>query len=172
MVHVKSTPIEICRATAAHFDMPLAVLLGEARDQHAARPRQIAMVMCRDFTGRSLCNIARHFRRDHTTLLHAYAAMGPGTPDGQKTASDRGCILARAQVFAAERVARERDWVAKLHAGIAVLPPKPARKQQITVYDPRLFRKSARGPAKPNWYARLGPSEITVAPEKLRAGRA
>jgi hypothetical protein len=169
---VKLIPMDICRATAAHFDMSLAELLGDNTERAVSRPRQIAMVMCQDYTGRSLANIARYFNRDHTSLLHAYGAVGPGTEIGKKTAPDRCSILARARIIGAARARREKEWVVKLHAGVAVLPPKPAPKKQVVIYDPRLFRNPVRAAVKPSWYARLGPSDIAPAPEKLRAGRA
>jgi chromosomal replication initiator protein len=59
-------------ATCNFFNISLADLLSEKRERQIARPRQIAMSLCKDLTGASLPEIGKAFGgRDHTTVLHA-----------------------------------------------------------------------------------------------------
>ncbi len=59
-------------ATCNFFNVPLVDLLSEKRERQVARPRQIAMSLCKDITGASLQEIGKAFGgRDHTTVLHA-----------------------------------------------------------------------------------------------------
>lgn len=63
---------EIQRAVAARFHIPLFEMTSARRAREVARPRQIAMYLCRELTPRSLPQIGRHFgKRDHTTVMHA-----------------------------------------------------------------------------------------------------
>jgi chromosomal replication initiator protein len=50
-------------------------LLSTKRERRLARPRQVAMVLCRELTSASYPAIARVFRRDHSTVIHAQAAV-------------------------------------------------------------------------------------------------
>lgn len=57
---------------AAYFGLAPIEMRSQRRGRQVARPRQIAMFLCRDFTSHSLPVIGRHFGdRDHTTVLHA-----------------------------------------------------------------------------------------------------
>jgi chromosomal replication initiator protein len=67
-------PLPIARivaAVAAHFDIPIPLLLGEGRAAHLALARQTAMALVRELHGTSLPRIGAAFGRDHTTVLHA-----------------------------------------------------------------------------------------------------
>jgi chromosomal replication initiator protein len=56
---------------AKHFDIRLQEMTSARRSREVARPRQIAMYLCRQFTPRSLPEIGRLFgNRDHTTVMH------------------------------------------------------------------------------------------------------
>ena len=46
-------------------------MLGPSIERRFSWPRQIAMALAREMTGASLTRIGRHFRRDHSTVLHA-----------------------------------------------------------------------------------------------------
>ena len=46
-------------------------LLSNRRTGHLIRPRQVAGYLCCELTLRSLPEIGRMFRRDHTTILHS-----------------------------------------------------------------------------------------------------
>lgn len=63
---------EIQRKVAEHYNLKLADLFSERRARAVARPRQVAMYLCKKLTPRSLPEIGRKFGgRDHTTVMHA-----------------------------------------------------------------------------------------------------
>jgi chromosomal replication initiator protein len=65
----------IQRAVAEHFGVTLLDLLSDRRAAKIARPRQVAMWIVRHSTPRSLPEIGRMFKRDHTTVIHALAQI-------------------------------------------------------------------------------------------------
>ena len=59
-------------AVADHFGIEIEDLVSQKRTKELARPRQIAMYMCRELTQMSYANIAQAFNREnHTTVIHA-----------------------------------------------------------------------------------------------------
>ena len=67
----KVTVEEIQRKVSDHYNIRLSDLLGPKRLRSFARPRQIAMYLCKQLTSRSLPEIGRRFGgRDHTTVMH------------------------------------------------------------------------------------------------------
>jgi chromosomal replication initiator protein len=58
-------------------------LLSPSRAPRITRGRHLAMYLARDITGLSLAGIARAFKRDHSTVIHAIrrvaASLEPGT---------------------------------------------------------------------------------------------
>ncbi|MFD1510128.1 chromosomal replication initiator protein DnaA [Lacimonas salitolerans] len=67
----KITIEEIQRRVAEHFNIRLSDLVGPKRVRNFARPRQVAMYLCKQLTSRSLPEIGRRFGgRDHTTVMH------------------------------------------------------------------------------------------------------
>lgn len=67
----KITIDEIQRLVSEHYNIRLADLIGPRRVRTLARPRQIAMWLCKQMTSRSLPEIGRRFGgRDHTTIMH------------------------------------------------------------------------------------------------------
>jgi chromosomal replication initiator protein len=63
---------EIQERVAEHFGIWLGEMRSGRRFRRVARPRQVAMYLARELTGRSLPAIGRAFGgRDHTTILHA-----------------------------------------------------------------------------------------------------
>ena len=63
---------EIQRKTAEFYNLKLAEMSSERRARAVARPRQVAMYLCKQLTTRSLPEIGRKFGgRDHTTVMHA-----------------------------------------------------------------------------------------------------
>ncbi len=63
---------EIQRHVADYFNIKLADLLSSRRARQVARPRQVAMYLCKHLTSKSLPSIGRKFGgRDHTTVMHA-----------------------------------------------------------------------------------------------------
>ncbi|MGR3714509.1 MAG: chromosomal replication initiator protein DnaA [Shimia sp.] len=62
---------EIQRKVAEHYNIRLSDMIGPKRVRSFARPRQIAMYLCKQMTSRSLPEIGRRFGgRDHTTVMH------------------------------------------------------------------------------------------------------
>ncbi|MDT2073373.1 MAG: chromosomal replication initiator protein DnaA [Planktomarina sp.] len=62
---------EIQRKVSDHYNIRLSDMLGPKRLRSFARPRQIAMYLCKQLTSRSLPEIGRRFGgRDHTTVMH------------------------------------------------------------------------------------------------------
>lgn len=62
----------IQRVVAHHYGIPLREMTSDRRFRAVARPRQVAMYLCRSLTPHSLPAIGLHFGgRDHTTVLHA-----------------------------------------------------------------------------------------------------
>jgi len=67
----KVTVEEIQRKVSDHYNIRLSDMLGPKRLRSFARPRQIAMYLCKQLTTRSLPEIGRRFGgRDHTTVMH------------------------------------------------------------------------------------------------------
>ena len=67
----KITVEEIQRKVSEHYNIRLSDMIGPKRVRTFARPRQIAMYLCKQLTSRSLPEIGRRFGgRDHTTVMH------------------------------------------------------------------------------------------------------
>jgi chromosomal replication initiator protein len=63
---------EIQKRVAEHYTIKLADMHSARRSRAVARPRQVAMYLCKQLTSRSLPEIGRKFGgRDHTTVMHA-----------------------------------------------------------------------------------------------------
>lgn len=62
---------EIQRKVSEHYNIRLSDMIGPKRLRSYARPRQVAMYLCKKLTSRSLPEIGRRFGgRDHTTVMH------------------------------------------------------------------------------------------------------
>ncbi|CAN5263385.1 chromosomal replication initiator protein DnaA [soil metagenome] len=80
---------EIQKTVAEHFNMKQADLLSERRTRAIARPRQIAMYLCKQHTTRSYPDIGRRFGgRDHTTVLHGVRKIEELMPQDDQIAKD------------------------------------------------------------------------------------
>ena len=67
----KITVEEIQRKVSDHYNIRLSDMIGPKRLRSYARPRQMAMYLCKQLTSRSLPEIGRRFGgRDHTTVMH------------------------------------------------------------------------------------------------------
>ncbi|WP_299619336.1 chromosomal replication initiator protein DnaA [uncultured Tateyamaria sp.] len=67
----KITVEEIQRKVSEHYNIRLSDMIGPKRLRSYARPRQVAMYLCKRMTSRSLPEIGRRFGgRDHTTVMH------------------------------------------------------------------------------------------------------
>jgi curved DNA-binding protein CbpA len=66
----------IQRIVCDRYGLALAVMQSPSRIRANAHPRQLAMRLSREFTGKSLPTIGRYFGgRDHTTVIHAIGAV-------------------------------------------------------------------------------------------------
>ncbi len=76
---------EIQRRVAEHYNIRLSDMIGPKRVRTLARPRQVAMYLCKQLTSRSLPEIGRRFGgRDHTTVMHGVKRIEElRTQDGQ-----------------------------------------------------------------------------------------
>lgn len=62
----------ILKTVAEYYKIKVADLLSKRRNRSVARPRQVAMTLCKELTNHSLPEIGDAFGgRDHTTVLHA-----------------------------------------------------------------------------------------------------
>ncbi|MDG4649254.1 chromosomal replication initiator protein DnaA [Roseibacterium sp. SDUM158017] len=67
----KVTMDEIIKKTCEYYNIRQADLMSSNRSRAIARPRQVAMFLCKKLTTRSLPEIGRKFGgRDHTTILY------------------------------------------------------------------------------------------------------
>ncbi|MEM6906329.1 MAG: chromosomal replication initiator protein DnaA, partial [Pseudomonadota bacterium] len=68
----KVTIEEIKRVVSNYFNLRMSDLTSARRSRAVARPRQVAMYLCKTLTPKSLPEIGRGFGgRDHTTVIHA-----------------------------------------------------------------------------------------------------
>jgi hypothetical protein len=120
---MKPTIKQVQAAVSTRFDCSVDQLLSKDRARRYARPRQIAMKLSYELTGRSLMQIGRNFGRDHTTVLHARRKIAALEQSSKKLAAAindcRGLILLLAEM-------RNEAWaagVAALRAEIAPVVP-------------------------------------------------
>ncbi|WP_428927128.1 chromosomal replication initiator protein DnaA [Marinibacterium sp. SX1] len=67
----KITIEEIQRKVSDYYNIRISDIVGPKRVRSFARPRQVAMYLCKQLTSRSLPEIGRRFGgRDHTTVMH------------------------------------------------------------------------------------------------------
>ncbi len=67
----KITVEEIQRKVSEYYNIRMSDIIGPKRLRSYARPRQVAMYLCKQLTSRSLPEIGRRFGgRDHTTVMH------------------------------------------------------------------------------------------------------
>jgi len=72
MTGQRLTVDRIQRAVCDVFKVTLTDMVSKRRARVIARPRQVAMYLCKQMTKRSLPDIGRRFGgRDHTTVMHA-----------------------------------------------------------------------------------------------------
>lgn len=70
-------PEDIQKAVAAHYGIRISDLLSPRRAREVARPRQVAMYLCKALTPHSLPDLGRRFGgRDHTTIIHGVRKIG------------------------------------------------------------------------------------------------
>lgn len=71
-----TTVLAIQERVAVSFGMTIIDMTSDRRSRSIARPRQVAMYLCRHLTRLSLPEIGLLFgRRDHTTIMHGVARV-------------------------------------------------------------------------------------------------
>jgi chromosomal replication initiator protein len=66
---------EIVTLVASAYGLDSERLRARTRERRVARPRQVAMFLCRRYTDASLARIGDALGRDHTSVLHAIRAV-------------------------------------------------------------------------------------------------
>lgn len=80
------TPDYIIKIVSEHFNISEEDIISSKRNADIAKPRQIAMYLCRQLTTFPLDQIGRYFgNRDHTTILHGCKKIGKEITDSVET---------------------------------------------------------------------------------------
>ena len=80
---------EIQKVTADYYGLKQADLLSSRRTRQVARPRQVAMYLCKQLTTRSYPDIGRRMgNRDHTTVLHGVRRIDALMAEDEQIARD------------------------------------------------------------------------------------
>lgn len=85
--------VDIRRAVAAHYGLTDADMVSHDRHRRLARPRQVAMYLARELTGRSYPELGRMFNRDHSTVVHARDCIAHRRTRNPRLGSDIFAIL-------------------------------------------------------------------------------
>jgi chromosomal replication initiator protein len=89
---------EIQKAVIDHYGLRLADMGSARRARAVARPRQVAMFLCKQLTPRSLPEIGRKFGgRDHTTVMHAVRTIEKLAAEDGQLADDLDAIRRKLQ---------------------------------------------------------------------------
>lgn len=84
----------IIRTVAEYYKVKVSDLLSKRRSRSVARPRQVAMALCKELTSHSLPEIGEAFGgRDHTTVLHACRLIQQLKENGGDIAEDFANLL-------------------------------------------------------------------------------
>lgn len=84
----------IQKTVAEYFKIRVADLLSKRRSRSVARPRQVAMALCKELTSHSLPEIGDAFGgRDHTTILHGCRKVAELKEQDGRIAEDYANLL-------------------------------------------------------------------------------
>ena len=75
VLHIQERAVHITdiqKVVSEFYGLTAADLKSNRRERRIARPRQLAMYLAKQMTTLSLPDIALHFGRDHTTVMHAF----------------------------------------------------------------------------------------------------
>jgi len=123
---------EVQIVVAALHDLPIEAMWSKSRQHFLAHPRQEAMALARELTGRSFPEIGLMFGgKDHTTILYAVDKIRKRA-ETDPVLADR---LATARARIAELVA---ERVAKQPTSTGWQPPAPLRLAKPSVIRARL----------------------------------
>lgn len=123
---VKPNIKELCRAAAAHFNIPVQSFWGDSGARIYAWPRQMVMFLAVDMLNRSLSDIGASLGgRDHTTVLYGCRAVERAA-EGDEVLTDLMVVASLATSYARARYDREMSWAQDLHAGTTLVTTLPA----------------------------------------------
>lgn len=88
---------DIQRVTADYYGLKVADLKSTRRERRIARPRQLAMYLSKQMTTLSLPDLANHFERDHTTIIHAVKLIEDLLKSDHQMGKDMQNIMSRLQ---------------------------------------------------------------------------
>lgn len=84
----------IIKTVCEYYKIKVSELLSKRRNRSIARPRQVAMALCKELTNHSLPEIGDAFGgRDHTTVLHACRVVKQLTENGADLAEDFSTLV-------------------------------------------------------------------------------
>ncbi len=84
----------IQKTVAEYYKIRVADLLSKRRNRSIARPRQLAMALCKELTNHSLPEIGDAFGgRDHTTVLHACRKIHELREEDSRMSEDHANLL-------------------------------------------------------------------------------
>lgn len=141
---------EIVRATAEWFQISADDIRGASRARKSSWPRQIAMTLCRELSGRSLGDIGEFFGgKDHTTIIHARREVSESAKTDDETVRAMMAIAAEASGMSIDRQRLEREWADSLHRGTsqvtvaeaATWQPAPLRRILVPNRSPVYARR-------------------------------
>lgn len=114
------------RETAIHFNLTRREIEGRYQARRIARPRQLAMALCRHYGRSSTIEIGKRFGgRDHSTVIHATKVVSARCADPDFISQVAHiCWLAELEI-AARRRAVLNQQIAKPSGPIALLAPPP-----------------------------------------------
>ena len=80
---------DIQKKVASRYNIKIADMSSSSRSREIARPRQIAMYLCKILTPKSLSEIGKKFgKRDHTTIIHAVRTVEKLMMDDKEIAEE------------------------------------------------------------------------------------
>lgn len=85
----------IKRTVAGYYNIRVSDLTSAKRTRTLARPRQIAMALCKELTQHSLPEIGEAFDKDHTTVLHACRKVAQLREEDSKIREDYDLLQRR-----------------------------------------------------------------------------
>ncbi len=125
---------EVQTVVAALHDLPVEVMWSRFRKHKLAHPRQEAMALARELTGRSFPEIGIMFGgKDHTTILYAHRKVMTLAQTDAALAERLATARARIAALVAKRVAAQPQPVATSTSWQPPAPLRPAKPMKVAV---------------------------------------
>jgi chromosomal replication initiator protein len=85
---------DIQKKVASRYNIKISDMSSSSRSREVARPRQIAMYLCKILTPKSLSEIGKKFgKRDHTTIIHAVRTIEKLMIDDKEIAEEVDLLI-------------------------------------------------------------------------------